>query len=224
MRHITAPALHMCGPQVDKTAKLWHIHMGSLGTSNRAAASTATTTTVRPGGAGSVWDTPPAAEAAGAAGGGAGGGGQARAPQQPGALPPQAQQQWPWGWGAATGGGNADVGGDPSQGGDHPEEPEEHMVCLAEFPHPDFVTSVAFHPTDCRRFATGCADGRLRVWSAGEGKVLASAAVMHDMITSVAWSPDGHRVVAGTLHGKCRWGRGRGSGGWGGKRREEGGG
>lgn len=45
------------------------------------------------------------------------------------------------------------------------------------YEHPDFVTSVAFHPHDARRFATGCADGRVRVWGTLEGRVLASASL-----------------------------------------------
>jgi WD40 repeat protein len=41
------------------------------------------------------------------------------------------------------------------------------------------VTCVAFHPHSARRFATGCVDGRVRVWGVGptEGGVLAWAAI-----------------------------------------------
>ncbi len=33
--------------------------------------------------------------------------------------------------------------------------------CLRAFPHPDFVTSCAFHPRDPKLIATGCADGKV---------------------------------------------------------------
>ena len=38
--------------------------------------------------------------------------------------------------------------------------------CLRVFLHPDFVTSVRFHPSISGLFATGCADGRVRLWDA----------------------------------------------------------
>ena len=36
--------------------------------------------------------------------------------------------------------------------------------CLRVFGHPDFVTSVRFHPSITGLFTTGCADGRVRLW------------------------------------------------------------
>ena len=36
--------------------------------------------------------------------------------------------------------------------------------CLRVFGHPDFVTSVHFHPSVTGLFTTGCADGRVRLW------------------------------------------------------------
>jgi len=83
---------------------------------------------------------------------------------------------------------------------------QEQTVCMQGFPHPDLVTCVAFHPHSARRFATGCVDGRVRVWGVGpkEGCVLASAIIQRDMVTSLVWSSDGTKLCAGTLQGKCR--------------------
>ncbi len=94
---------------------------------------------------------------------------------------------------------------------------QQQLVCMHELPHPDFVTSACFHPLDSRVLATGCADGRVRVWDAAAARVVAAAAVPHDMVTSLAWLPTtgggggeaggggtGHRLVVGTLQGMCR--------------------
>lgn len=43
--------------------------------------------------------------------------------------------------------------------------------CLTVFSHPDFVTSVTFHPRDDRFFLSGGCDFKLRVWSIVEKKV-----------------------------------------------------
>ncbi|KAI9229624.1 MAG: WD40-repeat-containing domain protein, partial [Piptocephalis tieghemiana] len=45
-------------------------------------------------------------------------------------------------------------------------------ACLYVFPHPDFVTSVSFHPKDDRCFLSGSIDGKMRLWSVPEKKVL----------------------------------------------------
>jgi WD40 repeat protein len=79
------------------------------------------------------------------------------------------------------------------------------VVALQVCEHPDIVTCVAFHPHSARTFATGCADGRVRVWSAAEGAVVASASIQGDMVTALAWSQDGTTLIAGTLHGRCRY-------------------
>ncbi|KAL6754024.1 WD40-repeat-containing domain protein [Haematococcus lacustris] len=82
---------------------------------------------------------------------------------------------------------------------------QEQLICLQEYPHPDIVTCVAWHPLDSRLFVTGCGDGRLRVWSAGDCLVLATASLPHDLLTACDWAHDGSSVVAGTLHGKCKY-------------------
>ena len=99
--------------------------------------------------------------------------------------------------------------------------------CLREFKHPDFVTSVRFHPSAPGLFLTGCADGRVRLWDCaapaasaaaappagcpgtaggggGGGSLVASAAVQQDMVTAVDFMPDGRSLVIGTLRGVLR--------------------
>lgn len=41
---------------------------------------------------------------------------------------------------------------------------------LGTFTHPDFVTSVHFHPLDDRIFLSGCFDKRLRLWKIPDGR------------------------------------------------------
>ncbi|KAL6746301.1 hypothetical protein V8C86DRAFT_3120844 [Haematococcus lacustris] len=135
-------------------------------------------------------------------------------PLQPGPLTPH----------RAAGGAGAGAGSGCVQ---------EQLICLQEYPHPDIVTCVAWHPLDSRLFVTGCGDGRaltaprsaaaaaaavmsimvgdwaggcrLRVWSAGDCLVLATASLPHDLLTACDWAHDGSSVVAGTLHGKCKY-------------------
>lgn len=47
----------------------------------------------------------------------------------------------------------------------------DEYACLRVFQHPDIVTSVRFHPGTANLFATGCADGRVRMWEVASGKV-----------------------------------------------------
>lgn len=80
-----------------------------------------------------------------------------------------------------------------------------HMTrkeCLCSFTHPDFVTSIAFHPKDDRFFLAGSLDSILRLWSIPD-KAVAYSARLHDLITAVAFSPDGKTSIAGVLNGFC---------------------
>ncbi|KAL7417119.1 WD40-repeat-containing domain protein [Mrakia frigida] len=73
--------------------------------------------------------------------------------------------------------------------------------CLTVFQHPDFVTSVTFHPRDDRFFLSGGCDFKVRIWSIVEKKVRHVVEVP-EMITAVAFSVDGKTAAAGTFTGK----------------------
>lgn len=75
---------------------------------------------------------------------------------------------------------------------------------LCTFKHSDFVPSVQFHPMDDRFFLAGSLDSKLRLWSIPD-KSIAYTASVPDMITAVAFSPDGRTCIAGTLGGLCNF-------------------
>ncbi|KAF2011526.1 WD40 repeat-like protein [Aaosphaeria arxii CBS 175.79] len=73
---------------------------------------------------------------------------------------------------------------------------------LCTFKHADFVPSVQFHPRDDRFFLAGSLDTKLRLWSIPD-KSVAFWTQCNDMVTSVAFTPDGKTCIAGTLGGIC---------------------
>ena len=74
--------------------------------------------------------------------------------------------------------------------------------CLCAFKHNDFVTSIQFHPKDDRFFLAGSLDSKLRLWSIPD-KNVAYWAQVPDMVTAVAFTPDGKTALAGCLNGMC---------------------
>lgn len=74
--------------------------------------------------------------------------------------------------------------------------------CLCAFQHPDFVTSIAFHPKDDRYFLSGSLDSKLRLWSIPDKKVHCWTQ-LPELITSVAFTSDGKLACAGTFVGQC---------------------
>lgn len=74
--------------------------------------------------------------------------------------------------------------------------------CLCAFKHNDFVTSIQFHPRDDRFFLAGSLDSKLRLWSIPD-KTVAYWAQVPDMVTAVAFTPDGQTAIAGCLNGLC---------------------
>lgn len=74
--------------------------------------------------------------------------------------------------------------------------------CLCCFQHGDFVTSIKFHPRDDRFFLAGSLDSKLRLWSIPD-KSIAFWSQLPDLITAVAFSPDGTIAMAGCLKGQC---------------------
>ena len=73
---------------------------------------------------------------------------------------------------------------------------------LCTFKHSDYVPAIQFHPTDDRFFLAGSLDSRLRLWSIPD-KTVAFLVSVPEMITSVAFTPDGKTCIAGTLGGLC---------------------
>ena len=74
--------------------------------------------------------------------------------------------------------------------------------CLCCFKHSDFVTSIQFHPRDDRFFLAGSLDSKLRLWSIPD-KSVAFWSQLNDLITAVAFTPDGKTAIAGCLNGLC---------------------
>jgi len=74
--------------------------------------------------------------------------------------------------------------------------------CLCTFKHNDFVPSISFHPKDDRFFLAGSLDSKLRLWSIPD-KSVAYATQLPEMITAVAFTPDGRSAMAGCLNGAC---------------------
>ena len=74
--------------------------------------------------------------------------------------------------------------------------------CLCCFKHSDFVTSIQFHPRDDRFFIAGSLDSKLRLWSIPDKRVEFWNQAP-DLITAVAFAPDGKTVIAGCLNGLC---------------------
>lgn len=74
--------------------------------------------------------------------------------------------------------------------------------CLCCFRHSDFVTSIQFHPQDDRFFLAGSLDSKLRLWSIPD-KSVAYWAQTPDLITAVAFAPDGKTAISGCLNGLC---------------------
>lgn len=74
--------------------------------------------------------------------------------------------------------------------------------CLCCFKHNDFVTSIQFHPKDDRFFLAGSLDSKLRLWSIPD-KSVAFWVQVPDLITAVAFTPDGKTAIAGCLSGLC---------------------
>lgn len=63
------------------------------------------------------------------------------------------------------------------------------------------MTSVKFHPLEHHLFLSGAFDGRIRMWSILEKKVIHWNQVPNNSITAVEITPDGNTAIAGTLNG-----------------------
>lgn len=74
--------------------------------------------------------------------------------------------------------------------------------CLCTFKHSDIVPCIQFHPRDDRFFLAGSLDSKLRLWSIPD-KSVAFWNQLPEMITAVAFTPDGKTCIAGCLTGLC---------------------
>lgn len=57
---------------------------------------------------------------------------------------------------------------------------------------------------DGKSFATGHADGTVRLWDVGTGKPLLTFNAHHDLVTGIAYSPDGRRLLTASLDKTAR--------------------
>lgn len=74
--------------------------------------------------------------------------------------------------------------------------------CLCTFKHSDYIPTIAFHPKDDRYFLAGSLDCKLRLWSIPDKRV-AFWCQLPEMITAVAFTPDGRHAIAGCADGSC---------------------
>ncbi|KAL8947249.1 MAG: hypothetical protein Q9222_006453, partial [Ikaeria aurantiellina] len=87
------------------------------------------------------------------------------------------------------------------------QEYEGHTASVLDLSwskHNDFVTSIQFHPRDDRFFLAGSLDSKLRLWSIPD-KSVAYWSQLPDLITAVAFAPDGKTAIAGCLNGLCQF-------------------
>ncbi|XP_050738929.1 WD repeat-containing protein 44-like isoform X2 [Eriocheir sinensis] len=77
--------------------------------------------------------------------------------------------------------------------------------CLCIFQHMDFVTAIAFHPKDDRYFISGALDGKLRLWSIPDKRVVLWNEVegQPNLITAANFCQNGKYTVVGTYDGRC---------------------
>ncbi|KAE8722203.1 hypothetical protein F3Y22_tig00014304pilonHSYRG00042 [Hibiscus syriacus] len=74
--------------------------------------------------------------------------------------------------------------------------------CLRVFSHNNYVTSVAFNPTDDNYFISGSIDGKVRIWEVLRCRVIDYTDVM-DIVTAVCYRPDGKGGIVGSMTGNC---------------------
>ncbi|XP_071688045.1 uncharacterized WD repeat-containing protein C3H5.08c-like [Rutidosis leptorrhynchoides] len=76
--------------------------------------------------------------------------------------------------------------------------------CLKVFRHNNYVTCVQFQPTDENYFISGSIDGKVRIWSVSGCQVVDWIDV-REIVTAVAYSPDGKGGVIGSITGCCNF-------------------
>jgi WD40 repeat protein len=75
---------------------------------------------------------------------------------------------------------------------------------VMKFVHSSVVTSISFCPVmgDDEKFASGCLDKIIRIWSPKQNKVL-DYINMKEYITAISYFPTGDMIAIGTHDGKC---------------------
>ncbi|WOL03515.1 WD repeat-containing protein 44-like [Canna indica] len=76
--------------------------------------------------------------------------------------------------------------------------------CVKVFYHNDYVTCIQVNPDDDRYFISGSLDGKVRVWSVDENRVV-NWIDTRNIITSICYYTNGKGFAVGTLSGKSRF-------------------
>ncbi|CAN4114147.1 unnamed protein product [Withania somnifera] len=76
--------------------------------------------------------------------------------------------------------------------------------CQGVFHHKNYVTCVQFNPVDENIFISGSIDGKVRIWGVPRKRVLEWADV-HDIVTALAYQPNGKGLIVGCISGTCRF-------------------
>lgn len=94
------------------------------------------------------------------------------------------------------------------------------VECLCTFRHPDFVTTISFHPKDDRCFLSGSLDGKIRLWDIPDKRVIlwnevsgaeadesrhssdTAGRLSHGLITASTFVKNGEYAVIGTYDGR----------------------
>ncbi|KAH9317242.1 hypothetical protein KI387_019011 [Taxus chinensis] len=78
----------------------------------------------------------------------------------------------------------------------------EHQSCLKIFSHSDYVTCIQFNPVDDRYFISGSLDGKVRIWSIPDRRVVDWSDI-REMVTAACYTPDGQGGLVGSIKGSC---------------------
>lgn len=76
--------------------------------------------------------------------------------------------------------------------------------CQGVFHHKNYVTCIQFNPVDENIFISGSIDGKVRIWGV-PGKRVLEWADAHDIVTAVAYQPNGQGFIVGCISGTCRF-------------------
>ncbi|HEX8185347.1 MAG TPA: WD40 repeat domain-containing protein, partial [Blastocatellia bacterium] len=86
----------------------------------------------------------------------------------------------------------------PLQGKREPEPRPEKPELVIQNGHSDTIRVIVFSP-DGNTIASGSTDKTIRLWNAGDGKLIRTIEGHFDSITSLAFHPDGTKLVSGSL-------------------------